>query len=355
MIALDAMGGDFAPEAAVLGALNAAKRGIPVTLFGDQILIEQFLQRHAPNWQTLPLSFVHCTQTIGMGDEPSKSVVKKKDASLVRAVQAVVKGNADAVVSAGNSGAALVAGMLIAGRTRGVLRPAIGHFLPTKTSSVFCVDLGANADCKPEYLEQFACIGHAYVQHVKGIERPRIGLLSNGAEPYKGSQLVKQTYTKLSNSPLNFVGNIEARTIFDDQVDVVVCDGFSGNILLKAVQGTAKAIGHWIKKEGSQASWLQKLGLSFSGSLFSSIKEKTDYARTGGALLLGIQHPLIIAHGCSKAEAIERALVFAHRVAQDKMVEALNSAIIKTINECKDHHANIVQRTLRTVLRIRRT
>lgn len=337
MIAVDAMGGDYAPRAIVYGAFNAARRGISVSLFGDLIqitlILEQLAQKYnLASWQSLPITIVHASEKISMHDEPSRAVMHKKDSSLVKAVQAVADGKASAVVSAGNSGAALVAGTLILGRVDGILRPAIGDFLPTKAGSIFCMDLGANTDCKPEYLEQFAIMGHAYVQLIKGIEKPRIALLSNGAEPYKGSLVVKQAYELLKDSRLNFVGNVESREMFDDHADVLVCDGFVGNVLLKGIQGTARAMMAWIDQERKNR-WWYSLGLLLSKGLFRSLKNKIDYAKKGGALLLGVNHPLIIAHGCSSEAAIEQAIIYAHHVVQEQQLVRFNSVIKVLLNQ----------------------
>jgi len=330
MIAVDAMGGDFAPRAIVQGSYQAANRGIPILLFGDSVHIKSILlelsQKDGKSLDSLPITIEHTTQIIGMEAEPGRAVLQAKDSSLVRAVQAVADGTAHAIVSAGNSGAALVAGTLILERVPGVLRPAIGDFLPTKSGSVFVMDLGANTDCKPEYLEQFALMGHAYVSMIKAIARPRIALLSNGHEPYKGSLAVKQTYDLLRKSKLNFVGNIEPRELFDDLTDVIVCDGFVGNVMLKTMQGTAKTLISWIDTERSQ-SWLYTIGLLLSKGLFRGIKNKMDYAKKGGALLLGVKKPLIVAHGSSNAVAIEHAIVFAHKAVQERVIERFNAQL----------------------------
>ncbi len=331
MIALDAMGGDFAPKVAVEGAVKAARLGIAIGLFGDQTVIESMLIGIDAQWRSLPISVFHCSQVIGMADEPSRSVLKKNDASLVRAMQAVVDGDATAVVSAGNSGAALVAGTLILERVEGVLRPAIGNFLPTNKGSVFCLDLGANTDCKVDYLEQFALMGHVYVQQVRNIKRPRVGLVSNGVEPYKGSLAVKQAYARFEQLPINFVGNVEARDIFDDHADVLVCDGFVGNVMLKTVQGTARSLMTWIQQESSKSYWRQ-LALYCAAPIFKTIKQRIDYANKGGALLLGVKHPLVVAHGCSTAVAIERALLFAHDVVAHQRIAHFNAALTESLH-----------------------
>lgn len=327
IIAIDASGGDFAPHAAVLGALEAAKGGICVQLYGNKEHIQEILMANDPQWQSLAISIVHCSEVIAMHEEPSKAVLKKKDASLVQAIKAVVDNKVAAVVSAGHSGAVLVAATLLSGRAYGVLRPVIGSFLPTIGGSTFCLDLGANTDCKPEYLEQFAYIGHAYVRLVKNIAKPRIALLANGQEPYKGSQLVKQTYARLEQQKvLNFIGNIEARDIFDDSADVIVCDGFVGNVLLKTAQGAGKAIMRWIVSESQQSLW-SKLTLWLAKSVLGRVKSKIDYVHTGGALLLGVNHPIIIAHGSSNARAIAQAIKFALTVVQEQRVPLVNTSL----------------------------
>ena len=328
MIALDAMGGDYAPTVTVHGAINAAKKGIQIGLYGDQAQLHALLDRAEPSWHNLPISIIHCSQVIDMGEEPTRGVLRKKDASLVRAIEAVAQGKASAAVSAGNSGAALVAGTLIVGRTEGIVRPALGAFLPeVNGSSLFCMDLGANIDCKPEHLEQFAYMGHAYVKKVKGIEHPRIALLSNGAEPYKGPALVKKAYEILSNSTLNFVGNLEARDAFEGRADVLVCDGFSGNILIKTMQGTAYVVRQWLKQERDR-SFMHRLFFMLGAGFFSGLYHKMSYAqRKGGSLLLGLKAPLIIAHGSSSAQAIENAIHFAHSMVQENFILSFNKEI----------------------------
>lgn len=326
MIAVDAMGGDFAPRAIVLGAYNAAASGIPILLCGDAKQLETILFQRDLHWDSLPITIIDCNEVIGMGEEPGRSVLHKKNSSLVRAVKAVADGQAQAIVTAGNSGAALVAGTLILGRVDGVLRPAIGDFLPTKNGSVFCMDLGANVDCKPEYLAQFARMGSVYVNLINNNASPRIALLSNGAEPYKGSEAVKKAFGMLEQSGLNFIGNIEPRDMFDDRADVVVCDGFIGNMVLKAIQGTARAMVSWIDQERKQ-SWLYTVGLFLSKGLFRGLKRKIDYAQKGGALLLGVKHPLIIAHGCSNEIAILNAIKRAHQIVQEHTVQKFNERL----------------------------
>jgi glycerol-3-phosphate acyltransferase PlsX len=253
-------------------------------------------------------------------------MLRKKDSSIIRALQAVHSGKAHAFVSAGNSGAVMAAATIIVGRVPGVMRPAIGTFLPTTHGSLFCLDLGANPDCKPEYLVQFAYMGYAYVRIVKQIAQPRVALLSNGHESYKGSLLVRSAFDLLAQTGLEFIGNIEARDIFSGRADVVVTDGFTGNVLLKGIQGTAKAVMDWMKEEASR-SFVLKLLLACAYPILSRIKKKVDYARTGGALLLGVNKPVVIAHGSSKEQAITQAILFAQKTVDEKIVPTFNETL----------------------------
>ena len=332
MIALDAMGGDFAPYATVAGAVRAAQNGIPISLFGNEKKIIPLLFKAYSRWEQLPILIVHCSQTISMYDQASRSVIQQKNSSLVRAIQSVAQGDNQAVVSAGNSGATLVAATLLLERARGVLRPAIGNFIPTKKSSLFCIDLGANADCKPEFLEQFGYMGAVYVRMIRAIQDPRVALLSNGEEPYKGSVLVKNAYQLLEKSDLNFVGNVQSREMFDDKADVLVCDGFSGNILLKGIQGTAGLIKHWLADQ-ARRSWFHRLYFALGYSIFKQLSLRSDYAKKAGALLLGVNYPLVVAHGCSSADAIEQSIYFAHHVAREKFINSFNKQFFAVINK----------------------
>ncbi len=330
MIAVDAMGGDFAPRATVAGAIRAARQGVTIALFGNQPTIEYELAQLDPAWRLLPLSIIHCTETIGMADEPSRTVVSKKNSSLIQSLLSVKIGEAEAVVSAGNSGALLVASTLHLGRVDGVLRPAIGSYIPTLKGSVFCLDLGGNTDCKPEYLEQFAAMGAAYVTVTKSIENPKVALLSNGHEPYKGSIAVKKAYDLLEKSSLNFIGNIEPRDIFTADVDVVVSDGFVGNIMLKTMQGAANLVTAMIKKQAGY-SMLSKIYLAIGSSIFGRVKAELDYSKWGGALLLGVKAPVIFAHGSSNERAIEQAILFADATVKNKVMSSFNEQLMQLL------------------------
>lgn len=328
MIAVDAMGGDYAPNVVLAGALKAAQSGIPILLCGNIDQMEPILTHLCPSWRALPISCEPCTQVIDMAEEPSRAVVRKKDASLVRAAQAVKEGRASALVSAGNSGAVLVAGALIIGRVPGVLRPALGNMIPTPHGGVYCLDLGANTDCKPTYLAQFALLGSVYLQEAYGIAKPRVALLSNGHEPYKGSEAVKETYALLEEQKhIHFVGNLEARDMFDGAVDVLVMDGFVGNVLLKGIQGTVRALFGWIKQEATRSWWRRLLGFCVK-PLFTAVRAKTDYQKAGGALLLGVEKPVVVAHGSAQADGIYYAIRYAHESAGNKILSRVNNRLV---------------------------
>lgn len=342
MIAVDIMGGDNAPHAIMDGAVCAARRGVPVLLCGPEKIIQGLLPT---DWQQLPISFLFCDEWISMDDEPTLAIRKKSRSSLVSAMKAVVQGQADAFFSAGNSGAVLLASVFFSGRVPGVHRPAVGAFLPTKTGSFFCLDMGGNVDCKPEDLAQFALMGSLYVQLTKGIVSPRIALLSNGHEPYKGSDVVKKTHRILSESSLRFIGNIEARELGKDDVfEVLVCDGFTGNVLLKAIQGTASTLFSLIKHEANR-SWWRRLLLWLNREMFHTIKHRLDYAATGAALLLGVRHPVFLAHGRSDARAIENGILLAHAITQEIRVPRFNEQLATALKNQATFFMEAVQDT----------
>lgn len=284
MIAIDAMGGDYAPEQIVKGALQAARKNIPVMLFGNQPEIESILSKNDPLWRRLQISIKNCSEIIEMAEEPSFAVRKKNNSSLVKAVESVKEGQCRAVVSAGNSGALMVAASFILGRLDWVERPAIIAELPFLKNRVVCLDLGANSDCKPEYLLQFAYLGDLHAKDYLEIQRPRIALLSNGQEEGKGNTVIKQAFSLLKTSTLNFVGNVEPEMVFKNGADVIVCDGFSGNIFLKTLETCEK----------------------FFGSKNVSFEKEM-----GGALLIGVKGTVIVAHGNSDANVMEKAILFA--------------------------------------------
>ena len=325
------MGGDYAPCSLVEGTLCAAQKGIPVCLFGDKAQLIVLLDRLDTSWKKLPISFTHCSQVIRMSDEPARSVIRNKDSSLVRAVNAVAQGKAGAVVSAGNSGAALVAGTMFLGKVPGILRPAIGGLLPTCSGSVFCIDLGANIDCKPEHLYQFALMGDVYLRLTKQhIRKPRIALLANGSESTKGVKLIQEAYKLLDQSSLHFIGNREPTDIFNDVADVIVCEGFSGNIMLKTIEATVQVMFKWIRSEYDRSFIGKCVGL-LGVPMFRRLKKNINRAQKGGALLLGVNKPLVIAHGSSQAQAIEDAIDFAHMICEQQFHQKFNNLVTRLI------------------------
>ncbi|HEK9980313.1 putative glycerol-3-phosphate acyltransferase PlsX [Streptococcus equi subsp. zooepidemicus Sz105] len=301
-IAIDAMGGDHAPKAIVEGVNQAieAFSDIEIQLYGDQSRIESYLVKSDR------VSVVHTDEKINSDDEPAKAIRRKKNASMVLAARAVKDRQADAVLSAGNTGALLAAGLFIIGRIKGVDRPGLLSTLPTVDGSGFdMLDLGANAENTAEHLHQYAILGSFYAKHVRGIAKPRIGLLNNGTEATKGDSLRKEVYGRLaSDSSLQFIGNVEARDLMSGVADVVVADGFTGNAVLKSIEGTAMSIMGQLKSAIAAGGVKAKLGaLLLKGSLYD-LKHTLDYSSAGGAVLFGLKAPLVKSHGSSDAKAI---------------------------------------------------
>lgn len=332
-IALDAMGGDHGPEMLIQGAIAATKehQGLKVVLVGAEDYLQQEIEKVAGKNSDAAdkLSVIHAPSVIGMDESPVDAVRKKKDASVMVAFDLVRSGEADAVVSAGNSGATLAAGVRKLGRLRGVSRPGIASFFPTLQRPVMLMDIGANVDCRPQHLYQFAVMASSCSSLLLDIHSPRVGLLSIGEETGKGNALVKETYELLQHGPLNFVGNVEGRDVYKGDVDVIVCDGFVGNISLKISEGLADAAMQMLKKE-IMRTLRAKIGYLLIRKAFAAFKKQVDYAEYGGAPLLGINGTGIICHGSSNATAIRNAIKVAsemvgHRV-NDVIVQALGSS-----------------------------
>lgn len=309
-IAVDAFGGDYAPEQIVEGALLAAdQEGISVILTGDESRLKALVDGKAGSNR---IEIVHAPQVVHMDDEPVAAVRSKDDSSLVRGAKLVQAGEAQALVSAGNTGASLAASLFHIKRIKGVERPAISTLMPTATGFSLILDVGANADCRPNQLVQFAQMGSIYAAEVLKVPNPRVGLLNVGHEPGKGNQLVKEVYNLLQDASLNFVGNVEGREIPGGGVDVVVCDGFVGNIVLKFAEGLGSTLLGMIKEE-AQRSAVSLAGAALMKPGFRRIKKRMDPNEYGGAPLLGVNGVVIIAHGGSNAKAIYNAV----RVARD--------------------------------------
>jgi glycerol-3-phosphate acyltransferase PlsX len=326
-IALDAMGGDFGPPNLVAGAALALReypRISKLFLVGDTAQIEAELRKLGCNDSRIEI--VHSTQVVDMSDRAWSAVRRKKDSSVSRAVDLVKRGQANAIVSAGHTGAAVAASMIKLRTLPGIYRPGIAAVLPTETNVFVLMDAGANIDARPEHLLQYAFMGSVYSSHVLGYKNPTVGLISLGEEDVKGNEMTKEVFKLLKKSSLNFVGNIEGRHLFEDPVEVVVCDGFVGNVILKTCESISVAIFQWLKHELSRTP-MRKLGAFLARESFRTIKDKTNYEEYGGSPLLGVNGICIIAHGSSTPLAIKNAL----RVAAESIEHQVNPHIIEEV------------------------
>jgi glycerol-3-phosphate acyltransferase PlsX len=324
-IALDAMGGDFGPAVVVEGAVVAAREhGIAAVLVGDKAAIEREIIRLKA--QDLPLSIRHATQVVGMAESPSQALRRKRDSSLRAAADLVKEGECHALVSAGNTGAAMAIGMFVLGLLPGVERPAIAAALPSLAGFTVLIDAGANVDPKPRHLFQFAVMGHVYSRDIIGKDNPRVGLLSVGEEEGKGNELVKDTFESLRGSSLNFIGNIEGRDIYNGRCDVVVTDGFTGNVCLKISESLAEMLTSMIREELNR-DVLAKAGAVLAQGAFARMKRRVDYTEMGGAPLLGINGASIICHGASPVKAIKNALRVATEWVRNDVNEHIKTAL----------------------------
>jgi len=326
-VALDAMGGDNAPVVEVEGAVAACREfGIPVTLVGDRERLESELAKHSING--LDIDIFHASEVVGMHDSASDAVRKKRNSSVRLAFELVKNDKACAAVSAGNSGATMAAGMFVLKRIKGIERPAIAQIFPTLKGQTLVLDVGGNVDCKPQHLVQFAIMGEVYARYAMGIKNPSVGLLSNGEEDSKGNELTRETNSVLRKTSLNYAGYIEGRDIFSGAVEVVVCDGFVGNVVLKLSEGLSDAAGKMLKAEIVK-SWISKIGYLFVRGAFSRFKKIVDYAEYGGAPLLGINGVGMICHGGSNVKAIKNAIRFAHEYARSGVAEHVSEKLLE--------------------------
>lgn len=310
VVAVDVMGGDHAPGPEVAGAVMAARAWqIPVVLVGQQERIARELAGHKVDG--LDITIHHASEIVGMHDSASDAVRRKRDSSVRVAFELVRDGAAAAVVSTGNSGATMAAGMFILKRIPGIDRPAIATVIPNLKGQTLVLDVGANVDCKPQHLVQFALMGSVYMRQMFGVDSPRIGVLSNGEEESKGNDLTRETHRLLKASPLNYGGYAEGGDIFKGTVDVVVCDGFAGNIVLKTAEGLADAMGKMLKAEFNRRL-LSRIGYLLARPAFQGFRKRVDYAEYGGAPLLGIQGTGMICHGKSNPRAVMNAIRLAH-------------------------------------------
>lgn len=333
-IAVDIFGGDNSPSALIDGCVEAAKLydDVEFIFTGDERVITDYMSEKG--YGSSRISIIDAPETITCGEQPTVAIKRKKNSSLVKALELVASKEADAFVSAGSTGAVLAGATLIVRRIKGVKRPALAPVMPTVKGPVLLIDCGANVDCKPNYLQQFAVMGSAYMKKVCGIDAPRVGLINNGAEAEKGNELTKSAYKLLENTDINFVGNCEARYTMTGDYDVLVCDGFVGNAVLKCTEGVARSVMSIMKQE-LMASPITKLGALISKSGFKRVKKRMDYTEYGGAPLLGINGCIIKAHGSSNAKAITSAIGQARSYCIGDVTAAIQSGI-EALPECED-------------------
>ena len=336
-IAVDAMGGDNAPDVLVEGSIDAVEKyaDIEVTLVGNETIVKNYLDQsrsqHSSS-QTIDwdrIHIVHAEEAIDMCDSPARAIRSKKDSSIVIANKLCRTSDVDAVISAGNTGAAMASSLLYMGRLKGVSRPAIMTLFPSVKNVVAVLDLGANSDCKPEHLYQFAVMASIFVSHVVGYENPRVGLLSIGEERSKGNELTIGAHDLLAESELNFIGNVEGRDIFRGTADVVVCDGFVGNVLLKFGESIFGFITHSIKKSLTKSVW-RKMGAFLLKPVFKEIKAEMSPEDYGGAPLLGVDGISIICHGNSTPFAIQNAIRVARQLVSERVNELIKNELSNT-------------------------
>ncbi len=325
-IALDAMGGDQAPRTEVEGAILAARElGVRVLLVGQQDAVKRELGRHSHSG--LPLEVVHASEVISMTESPVMAFRKKKDSSIHVAARLVKNGEADGLVSAGNTGAVMATAHFILGTLPSVDRPALAAPFPTSRGGVsVMLDVGANVDSKAVHLEQFAIMGEIYYRVLFGTRRPKVGLLSIGEEEMKGNELTREAHNRMKHMPLNFVGNVEGRHVFAGEADVIVCDGFIGNVALKISEGLVEHIGTTLK-EAMNSTLSSQVGYVFARKAFATVKKKLDYSEYGGAPLLGVRGVTIIGHGRSNANAIKNAIRVAAELARAKLNEKIEQEL----------------------------
>ena len=342
-ILIDAMGGDHAPEAIVRGAIDAAAEfDVQIVLVGRGEAILKSLS--TLGLETLPkgVEIANAEDVVEMSDDPANVVRTRRESSMVVGLRMLAEGDGDAFISAGSTGALLSAATLVVKRVKGIRRAALCPEIPTKTGSTLLIDCGANAECTPEFLAQFAVLGSIYAQRVQGKAQPKVALLNIGTEEGKGTQLQKETFAMLQKAQdmgiLQFVGNVEARDVMSGQVDVLVADGFSGNVLLKTIEGTASFMSGMLK-EMFQRNMLTKVAALICRDGINAFKKKLDYREVGGTMLLGISKPVVKAHGSSDARAIRSVVRQAMEAANGGMAEALREQV-QALNQLTKSQSN---------------
>ncbi|NLJ88147.1 MAG: phosphate acyltransferase PlsX [Epulopiscium sp.] len=324
IIALDAMGGDNAPSEIVKGAVAAANEDIKIILVGDENQIKNELSKY--DYDPSQISIHHASEVISMEDSPVAAIRKKKDSSMVVGLKLLKEKEVDTFISAGSTGALLAGGTFLVGRAKGIERPALAPLIPNNKGFSLLIDCGANMDAKPAYLAQFAQMGSIYMESVMGIKSPKVALVNVGAEAEKGNQLTKEAFSLLEELDINFIGNIEGRDIPMGLADVIVCDAFTGNVILKHTEGLGLALFNIIKEELMKDT-LSKIGALLSKSAYKRVKRRFDYTEYGGAPMLGLQGLVVKAHGSSNAKAIKSAIEQAVKFKKEKIVEKIEEKI----------------------------
>ncbi|MDB8792900.1 phosphate acyltransferase PlsX [Romboutsia sp. 1001216sp1] len=326
-IVIDGMGGDNAPQSNVEGAVNAIKEyGINIVITGNKEILEKEFSKY--DFDKEKLEIIHTTEIIENEDKPVKAIRSKKDSSMVVALRLVKEGYADAVISAGNTGALLAGGLFVVGRIKGIDRPCLCPAIPNaKKGMTLIADGGANADCKPRNLVEFAAMSNIYAKKVLGLSNPRVALANVGIEEGKGNDLVKKAYEELKSIDLNFIGNVEARDVINDYTDIIVCDGFTGNILLKSAEGVAISV-MGLLKETFLSSTKGKLGAMLLKDDLRKLKSFMDYAEYGGAPLLGVNGGVIKAHGSSDSRAIKNAINQGIKFAKGNVLQDIKDFVV---------------------------
>ncbi len=331
VIAVDGMGGDFAPAAVVEGCIQAVNEyGINIIITGKKELIEKELSKY--EYPKDKIEILNCEEVIGTNEPPVMAVRKKKDSSLVKALQLVKEGKAQAIVSAGSTGALMTGATLIIGRIKGIDRVALAPIMPGKNGAFMVADAGANVDCKPQYLIQFALMGKVYFENILKVTNPTIGLVNIGTEEEKGNELTKTVYQMLTKTDFNFVGNVEPRDVSNGDVNILVCDGFVGNTILKMYEGVAMNLFGMIKEE-IMKSFSSKIGAVLLKPVFKGIKKKFDYSEYGGSAFLGTKSICIKAHGSSDSKAFKNAINQAINCNDNKIIDRIKEGLEKIVKE----------------------
>lgn len=327
-VIIDAMGGDNAPQAIVEGCVLAQKEmpSLHITFTGKKDIILKELEKYETDKQRI--NIVNATEVIDMAESPVVAIRSKRDSSLVKGMQLLRDGEGSVFITAGSTGATIAGATLIVKRLKGVKRPALAPLLPTEKGKAILIDCGANAESRPSFLAQFALMGSIYMQKVEGIASPRVGLVNNGAEPGKGTELTKAAYKLIEKMPVNFIGNAEGRDLVSGDYDVIVCDGFTGNIILKFMEGLGGMLFSMLKKE-LNSSARTKVGAALAMPAFRNFKKSMDYTEYGGALLLGVNGGVVKAHGSSNAKAIRSTLRQAVGFIEGDVVNVIKEEISK--------------------------